>query len=421
MMSKFYGEEMLKANNAESVVQGIQKITEKVYYIAGYGTSNAVLVISEKSCLLIDALSDSLAAETALKEIEKITNKPVGYLIYTHTHPDHIGGAGILAKDAGEIIAHTPMTKPYDKSIMLQQISQIRGNRQFGANLSDEEALSSGLGPIGPKGGKFMFLPPTRFIAEERLTLSIDGITVELIAAPGETDDQMYVYLPEEKVLCCGDNYYRCWPNLSAIRGSQYRDVAAWVDSLDVILAAGAEYLLPGHSQAINGTENIRTQIGAYREAINFVLEETLKGMNEGLTPDDLIEKIKLPEHLRDLPQLREFYGTIAWSIRGICGGYLGWFDGNPTNLGFMAKKERAQKQLALMGGAETVLKAAADALANEDEQWAAELCDILLNANVLLKEAKEIKSKSLVNLGRMATSANGRHYYLSCAKELLK
>ena len=36
---------------------------------------------------------------------------------------------------------------------------------------------------------------------------------------PGETPDQIVVWLPEKKVLIAADNYYKSFPNLYAIRG----------------------------------------------------------------------------------------------------------------------------------------------------------------------------------------------------------
>ena len=48
-----------------------------------------------------------------------------------------------------------------------------------------------------------------------------------LHAAPGESEDQSFIWFDEHRVLFCGDNYYGCWPNLYAIRGGQYRDVAS--------------------------------------------------------------------------------------------------------------------------------------------------------------------------------------------------
>ena len=82
------------------------------------------------------------------------------------------------------------------------------------------------------------------------LALDLDGVPAVLLAAQGETDDQTYLWLPEDRVVCCGDNYYQSWPNTAPIRGGQYRDVAAWVRSLDKLLTLPAEHLLPGHTRA---------------------------------------------------------------------------------------------------------------------------------------------------------------------------
>ena len=49
---------------------------------------------------------------------------------------------------------------------------------------------------------------------------------------------------------------------------------------------------------------------------------------------DDIIDTIKLPSHIKDKPWLEEFYGKLSWSVKAYATGVLGWYDGNPTNLG---------------------------------------------------------------------------------------
>ena len=49
-MTIFRGEEILKKYLEEGVQREIQKISERVYFITGYGVSNATLVIGEQSC-----------------------------------------------------------------------------------------------------------------------------------------------------------------------------------------------------------------------------------------------------------------------------------------------------------------------------------------------------------------------------------
>ena len=189
--------------------------------------------------------------------------------------------------------------------------------------------------------------------------------------------------------------------------------------SLGKYLEYPVEHFVPGHGEILEGNGYFREVVGNYRDAIDWVLDQTLQGIDEGKTPDELVASVKLPDKWAKLPYLQEYYGTVAWSVRGIFNGYVGWFDGNPSHIGTLVQKKRAEKLLVLAGGEERVAEAVHQALREEDMQWAMELCDMLIDAGFREKEAKEWKAQACVYLGRMQTSANGRHYYLTCAKEL--
>ncbi|GAB6181409.1 alkyl/aryl-sulfatase [Desulfotomaculum defluvii] len=418
------GEQSLKDFSFTAYPRRVAEIIPGViYHVMGYGHSNASFIIGETSVILIDTLDTDYRAEALKSIIAGHTNKPVKTIIYTHSHPDHLGGAGVFMDSDPEIIAFAPCKPVLGRINALQDVLNKRGIRQHGYELSDEEAICQGIGireGMVKDEGKRAFVPPTTVYNEEKIIRSIDGVTLELAAAPGETDDQLLVWFPVYKVLCCGYNYYGCWPNLYAIRGSQYRDISTWVETLDKLIGYQAKYLLPGHTQPIIGGTAVAETLTNFRDAIDYILKETLKGMNQAMTMDEVVEAVKLPEKWASLPYLGEFYGTVAWSVRGIYAGYVGWFDGNPTNLNPLPNRIRAQKTIALMGGVESVLSAISQALESEEAQWAIELADVLIAADSANKQAKRYKAQGLLNLGRLETSANGRHYYLACAKELL-
>lgn len=419
-MRVFAGEEKLKKQTETRFPKGITKITDGVYFALGYGGSTCTLIEGEERCILVDTLNGVAVAQEAKAEFEKITSKPIRHIIYTHYHHfDHTSGAGIFADADTEIIGHRAPYPQYGRSGFLKKAYALRGSRQFGPGLTPEEQISVGIGPRNNNNGEKQSLPPNRLFDEKELELNLEGVQLLLVEAPGETDDQIFIYLPEKKVLLCGDNYYESWPNLYAIRGGQYRDISSWVDALDKMRALHAEYLLPGHTQAVIGAANVEETLTNYRDAILYVLEETLKGMSEGKTMDQLAVDVRLPQKWAELPYLQEYYGTVEWTVRSIYTGYLGWFDGNPTRLGTMHPEEKGSRMLAMMGGAEKVLAEIDRAIEQEEDQWAAELCDILLDAGAEIELAREKKAECLMNLGRMQTSANGRHYYISCAKEL--
>lgn len=412
----FHGEVQLK-EHAKKFTRRVEKINDQIYFFAGFGGSNMILIIGEENCVLIDTLNGEQVAKDAYEELRKITDKPIETIIYTYTHFDHTGGAGVFADEKTEIIAHEFETDIYGYSHLLKDINKKRGMRQFGPTLSQEESICVGI--WNKPFSKTVIREPNHLIEGHKNVIERAGLELHLISVPGETDDHLFVWIPKYAILCCGDNYYESWPNLYAIRGSQYRDISSWIDSLTTMLEYPTQILIPGHTAVINGEAKIKEILTNYRDAIEYVLVETLKGMNQGLTPDELVESVTLPQQYAQLPYLQEYYGTVEWTIRAIFSGYLGWFDGNPTHLCHLPLKERASKMIRMMNGRDAIIAEIDHSLECGEYQWAVELCDILLNDQPSI-EIKKKKAEALIALGRQQLSANGRHYYLVCAKELL-
>lgn len=408
--------EFTEKNYKETVVE----VTRGVWHVLGLGHSNAVFVEGAKSVILIDTLDSLERGQKLLALIQKNTGKEVKTVIYTHGHPDHRGGAGAFLKSAPEIIAFEPENPALDRMGLLQDIQNLRGRRQFGYTLTDEEALSQGIGPREGiiYGEHHAFAPAATVYAEGKVVREIDGIQLEMVRLPGETDDQIMIWFPQKEVLCCGDNYFGCFPNLYAVRGGQYRNIAAWINSIDVLLSYPAQYLLPGHTAVIAGNDKIREVLGNYRNAMDYILTKTLEGMNEGKSAQQLAWEIRLPDELARFPYLAEHYGCVEWTVREIYAAYLGWFDGNPTNLHPLPPGRRSEKMLGLMGGKDKVFEAARTAFGEKEYQWCLELCDILL-AVESDKKILVLKADALQKIAEFETSANGRHYYIASAKEL--
>lgn len=229
------GEAKLKEYAEREFPKQVLKVSENVYHVLGYGHSSSIVVIADESVILIDSLN-SLDTGRKLKEVvAELTDKPVKTIIFTHSHSDHRGGSGVFRDTVEEVIAFAPVNEPLKFSNTIMSGLGARTARQFGYSLSDKELITQGLGIREDHNGSEV-LPVTTLYDEDEVELTIDGRTLKLVRAPGETDDQIFVWLQDEKALCCADNYYACWPNLYAIRGSSYRDVAAWVDSLGKML-----------------------------------------------------------------------------------------------------------------------------------------------------------------------------------------
>lgn len=412
------GEERLKHHGETAFPYEVIPAGKRVRCIVGLGHSNAIAIEGDTSLILVDCLDSDKRGTRLRALLEEQTGKQVKTIIYTHGHPDHRGGSGAFRDTAEEIIMSSPrkpMLKHYDR---LNDVLMARTVRQFGYTLSDEECITQGIGireghAVGD--GVYDFLPPTTLFTAQEEERVIDGVRLKLVSAPGETDDQLFVFLPDDDVLCCGDNYYGCWPNLYAIRGSQYRDVASWLESLDRIMSCRPGVLFPGHTRPIFGAEKIQTVLRNFRDAIRSVLFQTLDCMNRGLDMDETVQQVKLPEEYRSLPYLQEFYGTVSWTVKGIYAGYLGWFDGDPVHLDPVPRRRFSREILDLIGSEDAVITRIQALYGSGEYQLGLELCQLLEKGG---RPVPALKKQGLTALARTVTSANGRHYYLACARE---
>jgi alkyl sulfatase BDS1-like metallo-beta-lactamase superfamily hydrolase len=218
-----------------------------------------------------------------------------------------------------------------------------------------------------------------------------------------------------------GDDFYRAFPNLYPIRGVGLRPPEVWIASLNEMIDLSAEHLVPGHMRPITGAENVRAALTVYRDGIQSILDQTIEGIRRGERPDDLVQRVELPPHLADSPYVQEYYGSVPWSVRAIYCDYVGWFDGNATNMFSLSEEDRARRIIDLVGGADRVLSRAREALAGDDFQWTAELADFVLAVDSANVDAKRIKARALMELGERQINATARNYYLTSALYLLR
>ena len=220
------------------------------------------------------------------------------------------------------------------------------------------------------------------------------------------------------KAFLCADDVYRAFPNLYAIRGTPHRDLMKWANSIDKIRALRPEYLVPSHTHEVVGEEEIYNLLTTYRDAIQFVHDQTVRYMNSGLSPDDIVKKVTLPAHVAKNPHLQELYGTVEWSVRTAYAGYMGWFNGDPVQLSPVNSKERAQKTIELAGGVGALTEAAQQAMDRGEARWALELASHIFLLNPDHEGAREVRLRALKSLAAEQVSANGRNYYLTIALE---
>lgn len=418
----------LKAHPAYFESEVVQ-LADNVYQAFGFAASNVYMIIGEAGVIIVDTSETTAAATNILAEFRKITDLPVHTIILTHSHRDHVSGASVFAEGGTpEILASTRFS---DDSLFVAsdhpqpvKAMQVRTKRQFGIGLSyPDEIVGIGVGPGARplKGMGAGALPPTRRIGDEGENITLCGVDLELVRAPGETPDHLVVWLPQQKVLISGDNFYRSFPNLYAIRGTAYRDFDTWADTMDLLMGFEADVLAPGHTKALFGADVIKDALTDYRDAIRHVVDETRNGMDAGRTIDELAHSVKLPAELAEKPHLREYYGRVDFAVRAYFVGTMGWFDGNPTSLAPLAPDDEAKRFIEIAGGEAAVLSAFEKARAAGDHQWALQLVDRLIAAGSVPEEAKQLKAEVLKDHAVAQINCPTRHYYIQCAKELME
>ena len=409
-------------NHTEEFRKEIIEVTEGIHVAVGFALANAIMIEGDGSNVIIDTTGTVETAQEVKDLFDSINSNPVEAIIYTHNHADHTYGATVFAEDSTEIYAHESTGKYLSRVIgILRPIISSRSSRMFGNVLPREEVENNGIGPfleIGRDGRKPGLLYPTKTFSD-KLAFTAAGIKIELYHAPGETNDQLFVWLPEKRALFPGDNFYKTFPNLYTIRGTPYRDLVGWVNSIDMMRYLEPEYLVPSHTRPLVGAKTINNLLTTYRDAIQYVHDQTIRLMNMGMEPDEIAESLILPKHLGDSPYLQEFYGSPAWSAKNVFSGYLGWFDGNPSSLKPLPKREEATNIINLAGGWEKLFQEAEQSYLNEEFQWSLQLTDYLLRMKPDDRQTQLLRQSALVALGAKESNPNSRYYYLSSAREL--
>jgi alkyl sulfatase BDS1-like metallo-beta-lactamase superfamily hydrolase len=405
----------------------VMQVTPNVYVAIGYDLANTILIRTPVGNVVVDAMMSPTRSKQAKAELLKVAPGPTKALILTHSHIDHVGGASEWAEPGTEIWATDAFLGHFIKQYgVFQKAEQRRGSRQFANHVPTTSLPCSALGrrPSFDSAIGSGARAPTKTFSGST-TLDFGGMQIELVEAHGETDDQLFVWVPSEKALMPGDNWYRAFPNLYTIRGTRPRPVGEWIASIDAMRARQPEHLVPSHTAPLSGGAAIRETLTDYRDAIEWIRSSVVRGANAGKPLDELANTVGLPPHLLGKRELLELYGQIDWSVRAIFTNELGWFDGDPAALYRPSDRDTAAREVRLMGGVPKVHQLALDALEQGDARWATHLLHKLQLSGLLDEDTGKVivsdLTRALRAVAKDVSNTNGRGYLLESAFELEK
>ena len=98
-----------------------------MYVAVGYSLANAILIVGDGGTIIVDTTTKLDDAQAVKAAFAKISGAPVRAIIYTHSHPDHTGGASVFAgTDRPEIYSHQllPRGRPVPAARSAAAVSQ---------------------------------------------------------------------------------------------------------------------------------------------------------------------------------------------------------------------------------------------------------------------------------------------------------
>ena len=424
---------------------GLFKVCDGIYQLRAFDMSNMTVIEGQTGLIIIDPLISVQCAASGLELYRKYrpetADMDVTAVIYTHSHVDHFGGVeGIMPDDPDKkkaVRIYAPdgfLEHAVSENVYAGTAMGRRAQYMYGPLLEKDAKgqVDTGLGK-GQSTGDVSLYQPTDVITSTSGPETISDIVVQRVNVAGvdvlfhltpgsEAPAEMDFFFPDFKAFCAAENATHNMHNIQTLRGANVRDALKWSKYLAEaieFLGGEAEVMFASHHWPIWGHENVEAFLGRQRDMYRYLNDQTLRMLNKGYTGIEIAEVFEMPEGLAKDWSCRGYYGSTSHNAKAVYDKYLGWFDGDPANLHKLTSEEAAPKYVALMGGAEKVLEAAAEAGKRGEYRWAAELIRHVVYTDRTHQEARDLEADMLEQMGYQAENATWRNFFLQGTKEL--
>ncbi len=411
---------------------GLFQVSDGVWQIRGFDVSNMTVIRGQNGWIVVDPLTTRETAAAAMELVnQKLGQRPVSAVIYSHSHADHFGGVrGIVSEadvNAGKVKIYAPAKfteEAASENVMAGPAMGRRANYQFGAGLTPgaQGQMGSGIG-MGVSGGEITLIEPTDTIAATGEKRTIDGVAMEFqIVSGSEAPSELNVYVTPQKVFLSAEMSTCSLHNILTPRGAKVRDTHAWAGYLDEALqlyGGRSDAVISSHCWPRFGQQEVASMLASQRDNYRYLHDQTVRLMNQGATQAEIAEALVQPPELAKDWFNHGYYGTYSHNSKAIYQFYLGWYDAVPANLNPLPPVDRAKKYVAAMGGAAKVLGLARRAMAAGDYRWSSDLLNQLVFADPANRAARTALADSYEQQAYQAESGIWRNQFLSAARDL--
>jgi len=386
---------------------------------------NSTIIEGDDGLIVYDTGVNAEAGAHIASEIRKISDKPVVAVFYSHHHGDHYNGTTAIVDpadvEAGSVAIYAWENFVAERAGEFGEIAvrQALGVAYYGgAFLAPEDRHHHGIGLI-PAGGTAGYAPPTHTLSGDT-ELEISGVRLNVFYTGGEAISEFGIHIPEFDMVIIADEFFTGLPNMHSIRGSKPRIPDNYITALDRVLEIGPEWLMGSHIMPIQGKDSIAETVTRYRDATQYLWDQSIRLINKGYTAVELQHALKdLPDHLSEPPYSVPTYGTPFTTVPEFFTGWVSWFSGDATELFPSEPRSKAERFVALMGGSEAVLDVAKSAHEEGDHQFAAELAQLVVRAEPDNEDGRLLKAAALRARGYQELNPIARSWYLTGALEL--
>ena len=380
----------------------VREISDNVYYATGVG--NTIMITTTEGNVVFDT---GLVLQVAkqLQALKEVSSAPVRYIVLSHSHADHIGGTRFWQEEATEIVTHADFTEEQRYLSELEPYQYGRNRTLFPWMPAWEDRPDIAMMRYGG-------VEPTITVADwETYEFTLGGLEFQVIGAPGaEGADNSVLWLPQQKILFTGDFFgpqFPQFPNVFTMRGEKVRKPMEYIKSLDLLLTLKPDIVVPSHLNPTVGAQEIRSSMLRIRDAVQYVHDETVAGMNAGKSVYQLMKEIQLPPHL----DLVQNHGKVDWAVRSIWDYYASWFHFESTTELYPVPANAVYADLAAVAGEEALLSLASNYVNGGEPVHALHIVEMALAANPGSKPALQLRQQALEALLSAAKSGVRNDY----------
>ncbi|GAB3115252.1 MBL fold metallo-hydrolase [Aestuariicella hydrocarbonica] len=273
--------------------------------------SNAYRVITSGGDVIINT-GIVFSGDENFRRLNSVSDNAVAKIIFTQSHTDHVGGWRWFNTPETETIAQANFDHVYGYWEALRPTMARRSRQLWSGDIK--------------KSVQEFTKPVITTTFHDSYRFELGGRQFELYSVKGgETIDSLVVWMPQEGIAFTGNMtgpIFGHVPNLYTLRGDKIRYVQWYLDSLQRVINLNPKVLITGHGEPLRGEAAIRTQLTRMRDAVQYIKDQTFKGMNDGIDLWTLMESIKLPPDL----SIGQGHGKLPWLVRAIWEEHIGWF-----------------------------------------------------------------------------------------------